>query len=73
MAILNNVNASSERVPPRLSQNQCLTNCTAKFMDLGPNFDLTVDVDAVTIKMKARINTTTMQIIIPSFEVVHVG
>ena len=42
-------------------------------MDVGPNFDLTVDVDAVTVKMKARINTSTMQIIIPSFEVVHVG
>ncbi|XP_043210407.1 mite allergen Lep d 7-like isoform X2 [Amphibalanus amphitrite] len=52
---------------------ECNTNCTAKFMDLGPNFDLTVDVDAVTVKMKARINTSTMQIVIPSFEVVHVG
>ncbi|XP_037075598.1 uncharacterized protein LOC119096780 isoform X2 [Pollicipes pollicipes] len=44
---------------------ECMSNCTAKFMDLGPNFDLTVDVDAVTVKMKARINTSTMQIIIP--------
>jgi len=52
---------------------ECTSNCTAKFMDLGPNFDLTVDVDSVTIKMKARINTSTMQIIIPVFEVTQVG
>lgn len=52
---------------------ECGSNCTAKFMDIGPNFELTVDVDSVTVNMRARIHTVTMQIVISTFEVVQVG
>ncbi|XP_037089927.1 uncharacterized protein LOC119110270 isoform X2 [Pollicipes pollicipes] len=54
-------------------QIECFSTCAARFMDIGPTFELTALVDAVTLKVKARINTATTQVIICTCELVHVG
>jgi len=49
------------------------SQCSAKFLDIGPTYELSALVDSVTLKLKARINITTMQVICCVCEIAHIG